>query len=50
LTPRYLLFRAFCPIIPAREWFQTGLPPLDRTPVYAACLLCQNSSNSLGDM
>jgi NAD(P)-dependent dehydrogenase (short-subunit alcohol dehydrogenase family) len=27
-----------------------GLPPLDRTPVYAACLLCQNSSNSLGDM
>ena len=27
-----------------------GLPPLDRTPVYAACWLCQNSSNSLGDM
>ena len=24
--------------------------PLDRTPVYAACLLCQDSSNSLGDM
>jgi hypothetical protein len=29
---------------------QSGLPPSDRTPVYAACWRCQNSSNSLGDM
>ena len=29
---------------------EVGLPPPDRTPVYAACWLCQNSSNSRGDM
>ena len=28
----------------------TWASPLGRTPVYAACWLCQNSSNSLGDM
>ena len=27
-----------------------GLPPVDRTPIYAACWSCQNSSYSLGDI
>jgi len=28
----------------------TGVPPADRTPIYAACWCCNDSSYSLGDM
>jgi len=37
------------PEVPAGEEAQIGVPPLDRTHVYAACCDLKASSNSLGD-